>query len=105
MGENSTAANMSIEQTIATLREWDTAARGHYTHGSCEGCAVMQRLSALGRNCILPLVEALIEQWEVNHAEHCTNMRHQPDETTPCRWPLPAALALVAEQVEKLKRS
>ncbi|HLE80735.1 MAG TPA: hypothetical protein VJA25_05550 [Dehalococcoidia bacterium] len=53
-----------IDKAIATLRKWEERASGHYTdddppHGSCEGCRAKSKLAALGRNCILPLVEAL----------------------------------------------
>jgi hypothetical protein len=36
------------------------------------------------------LRKALREQWEYNHAEHCTNMPHK--EGDDCHWPAPFLL-------------
>lgn len=40
------------------------------------------------------LASALREQWEINHAEHCTNeWPHEDLPNGPCYWPMPPVLA------------
>ena len=73
-----------IDQAIETIRRWQE----NYPHhlGWCEGCL---SLAALGRNCLLPLVEALAKIAPLTQAIPLSRQR--------------AALALVAQQMEELK--
>ena len=79
------------DKLVEIIRQWDKAARHEHGSGRLRGCARCEthtRLAALGRNCILHCVEALVE-YKIDEIDGRAMARK--------------ALALVAEQVEKLK--
>jgi len=110
---------MTPDEAIEMIRQWEVEAR--HTHGSarirgCSRCEAHTKLSALGRNCILPLMEVAdgYEQWEaamLESQEAWAYGRRALPLLTQELWDMllalqgqrNAALALVAQQVEKLK--
>ena len=42
--------------------------------------------------------EELLNQWECNHSEHCTNILPCP--VASCNWPKPEAIARLDERLE-----